>query len=718
MLYVIIVLALLLDASLFAIVQPLLGKILLPIFGGTPTVWNGTLLFFQGAFFLGAVYAYIKQKLFSPRKQLLSHLVLLGLSFLFLPLTIVLYGNATHSPVFSLFVTLIACAGLPIFLIACNSVLLQTWCAISDLKAFNKDPYALFSISHLGIILGFIAYAILEPHFGLKAFKAGWSILFIAFTVALSLVLLGFRKHLPDRKNVITSSYKPASLSDKIWWFFYPLISMGLLISYTNYITIDLSSFPLLWVAPMVFYSLSFVITFARKYFHWISDRVVLALQLIFLVAIMGLTLFGKTVGTTINFIIHSGFFTTSMILIHGHLASLRPSSDHLPSFYITMGAGNLIGASLTAVIAPLFLKIPIEYNIFIIAACLVGVRVNCNITRQILPWVVSIVAITAGTLTLNSLNVASQTPIVVLLASGAALTLAYLRNFPPQMALFLCAILAFTQWQKLTDGLFCVDRSFFGPSHVMQSGDYRYYTNGNTLHGIQSTHPDYVRAPISYFHPEGPFAEFIHIFNQTPRPIAVMGLGVGTIAAFAKPHQKIDFLEIDPLVKKIAYKHFTYLSSSEGDISVLIGDGRALLQEAPKKSYGLIVMDAFSSDVVPAHLLTLEAVQAYSNALQDDGAIIIQTTSRYYDFRPLMVGLAEALNMKIMTGTDYEINSGREKDLLYISRWFVLTHNTKLVNSLKKTRFWHEVKVKEEASRVLWTDDYANQTVLLSTPN
>jgi hypothetical protein len=716
MFYCVIIIALLLDASLFAIIQPLLGKTLLPIFGGTPTVWNGTLLFFQGTFFLGAVYAYVKQKLFSPRKQLLSHLILLGLSFLFLPLTIILYGNATHTPALSLFMTLIVCAGLPIFLITCNSVLLQTWCAHSNLKTFSKDPYILFSVSHLGILLGFIAYAIIEPYFGLKDFKAGWSFLFIVFTIAMALVLWGFRKHLPNHSKANTSSYKRVESSDKMWWFIYPLISMGLLMSYTHHITIDLSSFPLLWVAPMVLYSLSFVIAFARQYFNWINDRTLQALQLIFLVAIMALTFLDKSLGTKINFIIHSGFFTTSMLLIHGHLAALRPPKAHLPLFYITMSMGSLMGALLTTIAAPLLLKIPIEYNIFIIATCLVSVQFNWNMIRQSLPWIVCVLAIAAGIFTLHSTDIEYETPIIILLASGMALTLAYLNHFPPQMAVFLSALLVFTQWHKSDDSLVCMDRSFFGLSFVEQIGEHRYYTNGNTLHGAQSTNPDHAQTALAYFHPEGTFDEFIDIFNQNPMPIAVVGLGVGTIAAFAKPHQKIDFFEIDPLVQKIAHTHFTYLSSSQGDISVRIGDGRALLKEVPQKSYGLIVMDAFSSDVVPSHLLTLEAVQDYCNALQDNGALILHATSRYYDFRPLMVGLAEALGMKIMVGNDYATNDKRGQDLLYTSEWFVLTHNTQLIQSLEqKTRFWRQINTQDEPKQVLWTDDYANQTVLLS---
>lgn len=713
-----LVAVLLLDAALYAAIQPLLGKLLLPLFGGTPMVWNSTLMFFQMAFFLGAVYAHIKQKILSPRKQLLSHLTLLSLSLLMLPIAITLHEPSPSLPLLNLFLTLVCCAGLPIFIVACNSILLQTWCARSSLS-LAKNPYSLFSVSHLGMMLGLCLYAAMESFVGLDRLTLSWSGVFIVFSVLMASTLWYLRKSLPDQKEAPLSQLTCArpSQQDRLWWVVYPMTTMALLLCFTQVISSDLASFPLLWIAPLVFYSLSFVVTFANQYFDWVKSDALSKVQLFFLICALLLLLFNEVAGSITTFVVHTGLFISSTLILHGRLAAKRPATAYLPIFYIHMGLGNLMGALLAAVLAPLLLSAPIEYNLVIIALCFLRAYWQRNDISSLKLWAFTLIPAIGVVTALNFMPTLAPKAQLIFIVSLVTMTAVYLSRHALQLSFLAAGLLLVPSADKDGESTLYKGRSFFGPSHVTQNGDFRYYANGNTLHGMQCVLGDQEKLPNSYYHAEGTFGHFMKVFqDMMPKsPLAIVGLGVGTAAAWGEENQKIDFIDIDTLVKKVAYQHFTYLKNSPAQINVLIGDGRAVLRQAKNESYGLIVMDAFSSDVIPTHLVTLEAVQNYVTKLLPNGALMIHATSRYYDLRPLLVALARRLGMTLLHGNDENVNGNRNHEMIYVSNWFVLTNNANLTKKLEKDELWNVIDINQENSEVLWTDNYANQAALLN---
>ena len=722
------------SATLLFLVEPMVAKMLLPLLGGTPAVWNTCMVFFQMMLLAGYLYAYLAMKWLSRRVQICLHLtlVLLPLPLSVLPVHLP-HGwepPTRNSPVFWLLGVLVVSVGLPFFVLSSSTPVLQRWFGETQHRQAS-DPYFLYAASNVGSLAGLVAYPfLLEPLLPLsdqsRLWKSGY-ITFVLMTLACAALVWNSKP-----RPVAADVERPAILLPKsIWrqrlrWIALAFVPSSLMIGVTTALTTDVPAIPLFWVLPLALYLISFILVFAKRQVisHvWLIRRMPF-LILGALVPVVSQTKLPLAVLLTLYLIV---LFVVAMVC-HGELARSRPTVSRLTEFYLWISVGGVIGGTFNSLVAPLIFHSVLEFPLVLIAAALLRPPIDVKVlTGSALLWAkrkdwllplalgVCMLVVILG---VDRLGFKPSRPLNILLFGYAMLWCLSFGKRPVRFAAGVAALFfASTFYPGSFGHILHAERSFYGVSRVTNdsSGKFRYLFHGGTIHGIQSLDEAKSREPLAYFTRNGPAGDiFRTVQARLPNGhLAIVGLGAGAMACHLAPGETLTYYEIDPSVTGIAEnpQYFTFLSQCAPNAKIVLGDARLKLRDAPDAHYGLISLDAFSGDTIPMHLVTREALDLYQRKLAPGGVIVFQISNLYLQMSPILAALADDAHLKILTADDTFVSPQQIADGKFPSRWIVMARSDADLEDLTRNtgspRRW--VPVDRQSGTRVWTDDYSN---------
>jgi hypothetical protein len=658
------------SAALLFSIQPMFAKMALPVLGGSPSVWAVALCFFQAALLAGYCYAHILIRWFDIQDTGWIHLTVCLAAALFLP--IALPASAGEPPTGDAYLWQLGlfslAIGLPFVAVAANAPLIQAWFARTG-HAEGRDPYFLYAASNLGSLLSLLGYPlVLEPAFGLKALSFAWSIGFGALILLLGLCFLDVRLR-ADAVSLATMQSTQSlddapSWRERLSWIWLSLVPAGLLTAFTTHVATDVASAPLIWVIPLSLYLLTFVLVFRDR--ALVPLRILLPLQLVAVVlALLHLSQI-KHESIYISASLGVMAFFTSALVAHRTLYEARPDAQHLTEFYLFMSLGGALGGIFASLLAPKIFPEVFEYPLLLslTMACRPGVLNIVGESRKSISIIAGLLAV-LGVLLLALSGWASNYALAfngwgiapfAVTALSVFVILAY--KWPVRQSAAALAIVLALIFLPSATHRGAAERSYFGVYRVVVSedGDFNVLQHGTTLHGAQRIRDEKGNAvkdifPVTYYHPKSPMAQSVayvrFLLNNEGRKgrYGVIGLGAGALACHSMEGEAWRFYEIDPVVVDIAKSEkFTFLSSCQPNADIVIGDARLTIAREKESSFDLLIVDAFSSDAVPMHLLTAEALKLYLSKLTDQGVVVLHTSNRYLDLEAvLQATLAEA---------------------------------------------------------------------------
>ena len=651
--------AVFLSALLMFLVEPMIAKIVLPKLGGSPAVWSTCLLFFQAVLLLGYAYADLLTRWLDRRGQVFVHiLVVLPLAALSLPLSLsaAIPQSVTH-PVLWLLADLALSVGPAVFAISATAPLLQSWYGKTD-HHLAHNPYFLYAGSNAGSLLALLAYPLLvEPVWPLDTQRSVWSwafgllVLFIAGT-ALAVIS---RPRIQVKSSAATRSQ--GSLREYATWILLAFVPSSLLLGATTHISSDIASAPLLWVVPLALYLITFILVFAQR--PPIPHGIICRVLPFILIPVVLTAAPGLQVPLPVLLVLHLGCLFAAAMMCHGELARLRPEASRLTVFYFFMSVGGVLGGVFNALIAPAIFPGIWEYPIALFAVCLV----RPASARDAKPaWLkdillpLGLVAVIVAARSLFGAGAEGQrlplaTAILGFLVPAPALLQFSERRWRFAIGVAGCLLVAEATGYANT---LLSARSFFGVYRIqtIQQDGARYLVmmHGTAMHGVKSLTPGEEAMPMGYYSQQGPFGIFLASTTPgTVHNVGVVGLGSGELACYAKPGERWTFFEIDPLVEKIARDPnlFGFLDRCGNHPHVVLGDARLTLGETPDHSLDILILDAFSSDSIPMHLITREALALYLTKLAPGGRLLFHISSRNLNLRPTLGALAADAGLK-----------------------------------------------------------------------
>jgi hypothetical protein len=718
-------LAIFAGAALLFVVQPLAARLVLPLLGGTPAVWTTCMLFFQAALLAGYLYAHAAPAWLGERRQAAFHLAVLLLPWLVLPLALPAGWPAPDPrlPGPWLLGVMLVSVGLPFFAVATTGPLLQRWFAATGHPA-GRDPYFLYAASNLGSLLGLFAYPLLlEPLLPLRAQGWAWAAgygLFLVLAVACAVAL--WRSSGP--KEVVaakgtTPPVPPPTWTRRLRWLVLAFVPSSLLLSVTLHLSTDVAAIPLLWVIPLALYLLTFVLAFARRS-GVRAATVARGLPLVALVAVLVL-LSEATEPAVLLVPLHLVVLFWVGLFCHTTLAEDRPPAGRLTEFYLWLAVGGALGGVFNALVAPHLFKSVAEYPLVLVLACALrptvgetepGGKAGLRWTDVALP-----VAVAAGTALLvwavQALGLPPGPPSVAAMFAVPALVCYTFLARPLRFALGLAGLLLAAQLYR---GVYGASefraRSFFGVHRVTvdPTHTFRILVHGNTVHGQQFLDPARHDEPLNYYHRTGPVGRVFKVLGGDEpaarfKRVGVVGLGAGALCCYAHEGQEWTYYEIDPEVVRIARDPnlFTFWSDCKVRPNLVLGDARLTLARSDDR-YDLLVIDAFSSDAIPAHLLTREALAVYRARLAEGGALAFNISNRYLDLERVLGDLAADGHMACLSREDRSLSDEDRRNGKSPSHWLVMAEDPK---TLMKLGGW--ARVPSKPGRPVWTDDYFN---------
>ncbi|HYF01663.1 MAG TPA: fused MFS/spermidine synthase [Planctomycetota bacterium] len=706
--------ALFLSAALLFSVQPMAARHALPLLGGTPGVWTAAMLFFQTVLLAGYAYAHLLSARLALRRQIAVHAVVLLLPIaLFAVLPAPTPPGEGRPPVLWLLGALAVGVGAPFFALSTTASLLQRWFSRTDHPS-AADPYFLYAASNLGSLAGLLAYPlVLEPFLPLARQRPAWAAGYMGFVALAALAALkGWRS-----PAVAPPVAEPSTVSgrDRLRWILLAAVPSSLLLGVTSHVTTDLAPFPLLWVLPLAFYLMSFVVPFSRR--PAIPHGLALAVQPILLIPLAFLIPWEPDApGLVIPLAVPlhlTAFFATTLVC-HGELAERRPDPSGLTDFYLCLAVGGALGGLFNAVVAPLLFRSTLEYPLMLSAAALLRPRKGPDSPLgTALRFPVALLAIGGFTLLTRALQVRGEAadPFRMLIVVGTAVVLVPLlggrrmRVAGAVAALLACGASGADRGYEVLHR----DRSFFGAHRVerTQKGR-RHLVHGHILHGAQEEDAKARRLPITYYHREGPCGRMFQAFaSRIPGGrVGVLGLGTGTIAAYGLPGQRWTFYEVDPAMERTARRWFTYLDDCPARVDVVLADGRRGIERASRGEFGLIVLDAFSSDAVPVHLLTREALGIYLDRLAEGGWLAVHISNRFVDLQRVVAGHVRERSLAARIANEPDLPSAVEAMGRTRSTWVVLARREEDLRPLDGLPLW--TALPSDASAPVWTDDFS----------
>lgn len=715
------------SALLLFSVQPLFTKMVLPRLGGSPAVWSVAMVFFQSLLLGGYAYAHYLMQARSRVIPVVIHLVLLVVALLTLPLSIASsWGDPPASGyAFWLLGLFTVSIGLPFFALAANNPLLQAWFVRTG-HPQGHDPYFLYASSNIGSFLALLSYPVLlEPMFSLRTQNLIWTagygllILLIAGCGALLLKSPAYVAPLPAEGE----SEAPApSWMLRARWIFLAAVPSGLLIAVTAHISTDIASAPLLWVMPLSLYLLTWVLVFQSRPLlpHWL----ILLLQPLAIAGVIVLLAIGGEQNLLLTLGGHLLCFFIIAMACHGELARARPNAKYLTGYYVALSFGGMVGGLFAGLIAPFTFSWIAEYPILIALAVLC----RPNDAERFPRWsrwywpLLAVVAAVALAPTLMSekmfdwftehrvLFIAD----IAVLAMIAALVLRVGRA--KLLATVVLALLMIRAYPS-DDGRVETVRSFFGVHKIVVTTNKQYHVlmHGTTIHGAEKflnndgTPVTGRPEPISYYHKDGGIGAAIAAMRERkggPIRVGVIGLGSGSLACAAQPGEDWKYFEIDQTMVDTARdpKYFTYISKCDPDMKPVIGDARLTFAREPDGIYDVIIVDAYSSDAIPIHLATEEAMEIYKAKLAPGGAVVMHVSNRHLELASVVVGIADANDLKSWV---FNEDSGRDADYIFSTNVVISARTADDVGSLASSSKW-TLTEPEDHERV-WTDDYSN---------
>lgn len=699
------------SAFLLFWIEPLFARMALPRLGGSQGVWNTCLVFFQASLLLGYSYAHLIARYLTLRAQVLAHLVVLLIGAAFLPIAMRAgwAPPADGSPVLPLLALLTVTLGWPFFALSANAPLLQHWFAFGAHK-HSANPYVLYAASNAGSLIALLAYPfLLEPHFTLSQQSALWSVGF--FALAAMIAVAGTFPALTRGASIQTQAAAHASKVGsrlRLTWLVYAAIPSSLLLGVTGYVTTDIASIPLLWIAPLALYLLTFVLIFAARppiphvwMIRALPGAVVLA----------GLGFWLAPISLAAAIVAHFTAFFIVAMTCHGELARLRPSVDRLTEFYFWMSLGGVIGGALTALVSPLAFNGIIEYPLMLGLACLVQPQRAAD--KKLSAAQIALLAVTVLVVLVEpaarfgpSMSVSLSLWAIAMIAVFAFQP----KKFNPSLlalALLLASFVGHTAYTRAGTVIWR-GRSFYGAYVVTQDDThgYRLMFHGTTLHGVEllKSPPQ----PLTYYAHGGPLGDVMRTLGPHAQSIGAVGLGIGSVACYARPDQSWTFFEIDGLVDDVAARSglFRELPRCAPQAKVILGDGRLSLERGAAQQYDLLILDAFSSDAIPVHLVTREAFASYMRVLKPHGAIALHITNRYFDLAPIIARIAPEAGL-VAYDWDFKPPPKTDFAILCVSHWIVLARSPADLGAITTDGHWTRRSADPKVR--LWTDDYSN---------
>lgn len=692
-----------LGAFLLFLVQPLIGKHILPWFGGSPGVWTTCLLFFQALLLAGYAYAHRLGRV-SSRRQRIIHIGLLAASACLLAWQAWIFKSPllpgagfrppdSAYPMLRVLLLLSVGVGLPYLVLSATSPLVQKWFSQSRAGA---SPYHLYSLSNLGSLAALLCFPfLLEPelHLGSQAWL--WAGLFALFAILTTLIAIksaGQADEPPENtparsRRAGNDTPKTPELTSYLAWLSLSGCASAILLATTNQICQEVAVIPLLWIAPLAAYLLSFVATFGKS--GWYSRRVLGPSMIICMVlAVISLFQGGlQEIRTQITtFVICE---LVCCLVLHGELARLKPHPEHLTAFYLAIASGGVLGAACVTLLAPLVFTGFYEFHLGIFCAC--GLFfLMLYFDRRSWLWGAH-------------KRLKRVLAIAIIVALGSALTV---------------------QVEDRQHNSLSRSRNFFGVLKVKASpadsrDPYVALVDGRTVHGLQYTSPKLRREPTTYYGPRsgGGLALRLHPRRlagdgKNSLQVGIVGLGIGTLATYGEPGDRFTFYELNPRVVELARGaggYFSFLKDSRANIKVELGDGRLLLEherdDGKLHDLDVLVIDAFSSDSIPVHMLTVEAFELYLERLKKDGILALHISNKSLFLEPLAEHLAAHFNLLLLV-----VHGHKQNSRLTDSLWTLITSNKVFLKSASQ---WG-VLIKPDPRRTrfaasLWTDDYSN---------
>jgi hypothetical protein len=725
-------------AFLLFLVEPMVAKMVLPTVGGTPAVWTTSVLFFQTVLLAAYGYSHWLAMRLTWRVQAVVHGLVLLVPLVVLPIHLIQGWNppSNGSPVLYLILLLSAMTGLPFFVVATTSPLVQHLFSRTD-HPDAADPYFLYRASNLGSAVALISYpAFIEPHLGLRAQSQIWSVAYISFVLlvvlCLALVMWTRGQSTVHRTVPAIGSTRTTSLtwSRRVRWVLLAAVPSTWMLAVTSYFTTVVRPMPLLWIIPLVLYLFSFAIVFARR--PPIPRRWLNRIFPFYALPVLGMVLLGGGGPFFALAALHFGAFFLAALLCHGELAADRPAAGDLTEFYWWIAVGGATGGLFTAVIAPVVFNDFYEYPIAIVAAALLRPALAARggarsvIADYALPAAVAagllvVVAVAAGigvTARLDRVTVTNAASgsdllrVLIVFAIPAVVSAAFSWR-PVRFGLTLTAMGLLSLLPLGSQNVLFQQRDFFGVHKVVTdvSGDRHELIDGGVIHGIQLTDPSVRDVPSSYYSPSGPVGDFFNAENATDAAwsVAVIGLGAGSVGCYAQPGQTWTYYEIDPTVVDIARNPsmFTFLRDCTPRATVTLGDGRLTLAKVPDHSYDLIVVDAFGGDAIPVHLLTREAIELYLAKLRPDGALLFNISNKYVDIGTVLAGEAGALDLASYVRTDLEVTPEQAALGKVQSAWLVMSRDDASLGALPGMPGWESQTASAQSP--VWTDDFSD---------
>ena len=663
-------------ACLLFLVQPLIARFILPWFGGGPAVWTTCMLFFQVLLLGGYAYAHFSISRLTPRRQVITHLCLLAIAVALLPITPGDQWKPTDGSHAAghILLLLLACLGLPYLVLSATGPLLQAWFSKANP---GVSPYRLYALSNIGSLLALLVYPfVLEPQLARQAQANWWSV-----GLALYAGLAGWcgykvwKSAGADTKSAVMNDAEEApSMSRKLLWFALPACGVMLLLAITNKLCQDIAVVPFLWVLPLSLYLLSFIISFdSPRWYHR-------AFWLPLLAALLGMVLYNlyqaeSHPNITPLATLYLGTMFVACMVCHGEVFRLRPGASRLTGYYLSISAGGAVGGLLVALVAPFVFPDYFELHLalFLTAALVMGVlRQDATFPLQHgkARWGWAVLLLLLPAFGYGLYDVASNS----------------LR------------------------GAVSVTRGFYGVLKVTEAekGDparhHLTIQHGATIHGLQYQSAERRTDPTSYYTSTSGIGRLFRTYKpEGGRRVGAVGLGSGTLAAWGRKGDTFRFYEINDDVEHLATSTFTYLKDSKAKTELVMGDARLRMEGEPDQQYDVIILDAFSSDAIPVHLLTLEAFANYQRHLKKGGAIVVHVSNRYLDLHPVVYRIAEKIGFPAITIDDND--TAFEDDGFYGSDWIIMSRDAKLLQQ----PLLHDVASApvEFSARVLpWTDE------------
>jgi len=722
---------LLVSSSLLFVVEPMFAKMVLPLLGGTPAVWNTCVVFFQATMLAGYGYAHLTSRRLRLFPQVVLHAALMLATAFLLPVVIPddWIPPPEGTPIPSLLGLLGVVLGAPFLIVSSTAPLLQRWYSRTD-EPSAHDPYFLYAASNLGSMAALLGYPlVIEPLWTLPGQSAGWTTGYVVCTVLVAGCgwLAWRRQSVPGEAATAQAPAGRISWPDRLRWLVLAAVPSSLMLGVTTFVTTDVAAIPLLWTVPLALYLFTFVNAFsARPLVPIVLARgamIALTLPLVLLAVV------AISSPAWLFLPLHMLGFLACALVLHGELARRRPDANRLTEFYLWVSVGGLVGGAFNTLVAPLIFNGILEYPLgFALAWALRPARARQKAERPAVgaadvaaPLAFGAAALVLlGTFSGRAASLVEAAPVLGLAAvslSSGVMAVAYVASTrrPLRMALGLVMVVVAGLWFVPGGGrVLHTERTFFGVLRVVFDPERNAHRlmHGSTMHGEESLDIDRRGQAMSYYHPTGPIGQVLGTLADRLRHVAVVGLGAGSLAAYARPGEEWTFFEIDPAVERLARdtRYFSFLDTCGDRCRVVLGDARLTLGAMTTARFDAIVLDAFSSDAIPTHLVTRQAFELYLDRLGDDGVLALHISNRHLRLEPLLG--ATALELGLVARAQFDVRAG-EPDARS-SNWLVMARSPDALGALGADARWRPA---EAGTMAVWTDDYSNLLSVFEAP-